>query len=94
MKITKTDAVVSVRLPADVLGQLDELAGEMDRTRSYLIAEAVREYVEREYAHLLDVREGEADIEAGRSKTGDEMRKWIEHLKAGAVGPGRRSRGR
>ena len=94
VETTKTDTVVSVRLPADIIGQLDELAGEMDRTRSYLIAKAVREYVEREYDHLLHVREGEADIEAGRFKTGDEMRKWIEQLKADAAVQGSRKRAR
>ena len=82
MAITTSDTVVSVRLATEVLQQLDELAGEMDRSRSYLIAEAVREFVEREYAHLLHVREGEADIATGRSLTGVEMRAWVDNLKS------------
>ena len=92
MATTTADAVVSVRLNGNVLQQLDELAGEMDRSRSYLIAEAVREFVEREYAHLLHVCEGETDIEAGRSLTGEEMRAWVDGLKHPAVRPKRRSR--
>ena len=94
METTTTDAVVSVRLGSSVLQQLDDLASEMDRSRSYLIAEAVREFVEREYAHLLHVREGEADIEAGRSLSGEEMRAWVDTLKqpAGSGRSKRRSR--
>jgi predicted transcriptional regulator len=83
METTAKDSVVSVRLDSEVLGQLDELAAEMDRSRSYLIAEAVREFVEREYAHLLHVREGEADIEAGRSFSGEEVQGWLDELKGG-----------
>jgi predicted transcriptional regulator len=94
MATTTSDAVVSVRLATDLVEQLDELAGEMDRSRSYLIAEAVREFVEREYAHLLHIREGEADIEAGRALSGDEMHAWVKDLKAThgrRVKPSRRS---
>ena len=83
MVTTTGDIVVSVRLDSDVVSQLDELAGEMQRSRSFLIAQAVREFVEREYASLIAVREGEADIEAGRSIEGDEVRAWFEDLKNG-----------
>jgi predicted transcriptional regulator len=67
---TANDIVVSVRLDSDTVSQLDELAAEMQRSRSFLIAQAVQEFVEREYASLVAVREGEADIEAGRSLEG------------------------
>src|SRR5258708_5156400 len=83
MVTTTSDSVVSVRLDSDVVGQLDELAGEMQRSRSYLIAQAVREFVEREYASLVAVREGEADIESGRSLDGNDARAWFEDLKKG-----------
>ncbi len=83
MESTIKDTVVSVRLNSETLGQLDELAAEMDRSRSYLIAEAVREFVEREYAYLLHVREGEADVQAGRTLSGEEVRGWLDELKAG-----------
>jgi predicted transcriptional regulator len=45
----------------------------------------VREYVEREYAHLMHVREGEADIDAGRALTGKAMRAWMDDLKTRAA---------
>jgi len=82
METTTSSAVVSVRLDVEILRQLDDLAVEMDRSRSYLVAEAVREFVEREYAHLLHVREGEADIDAGRALTGEELRAWVDDLKS------------
>ena len=82
---TKQTTTVNARVENEILAQLDELARATDRTRSYLIALAVREFVEREYAQLCDVREGEADIEAGRFLTGEDVRAWFEDLKAGRV---------
>jgi predicted transcriptional regulator len=86
MATTPSDRVVSVRLDSDAVRQLDELAGETQRSRSFLIAQAVREFVEREYASLLAVWEGESDIEAGRALEGDGARAWFENLKKGGVG--------
>jgi predicted transcriptional regulator len=83
MATTVKDSVVSVRLNPELIGQLDELAGEMHRSRSFLIAQAVREFAEREFASLEAVREGESDMEAGRSLTGDDAREWFVNLKAG-----------
>ena len=92
MATTTSDSVVSVRLDSELVGQLDELAGEMQRSRSFLIAQAVREFVEREYTSLLAVREGEEDIERGRSMAGEEVRRWFEHLSAGSASKVERNR--
>jgi predicted transcriptional regulator len=74
---------VNARVDRDILQQLDEIAAEMQRTRSYLIAQAVREFVEREYAALCAVREGESDIDAHRYLTHEDALKWVAELKAG-----------
>lgn len=83
MRTTAKDTVISVRLDNALVGQLDELAAEMDRSRSYLIAEAVREFVEREYSALLDIREGEADVAAGRVVSHDQVSAWVDDVAAG-----------
>ena len=59
-----------------------------------LIAQAVREFVEREYASLLAVRESESDIEAGRTLEGDGARAWFEDLKKGGAAMRATSAGR
>ncbi|MGD0478319.1 MAG: ribbon-helix-helix domain-containing protein [Nitrososphaerales archaeon] len=43
---------VSVRLPEEVAKQLDDLAKSLDRTRTYIIIKALREYLE-EYEDYL-----------------------------------------
>ena len=82
MPTTKGDVVVNARLDSDTLGRLDELADEMQRTRSFLIAQAVRDFVEREYAFLTAVREGDADVEAGRTLSHEQALAWAKSLKA------------
>jgi predicted transcriptional regulator len=54
----------------------------MQRTRSFLIGQAVRDFVEREFAFLCAVREGEADVESGRTVAHEDVLKWVEDLKA------------
>ena len=75
------DTVVNARIGRDILAQLDEIAGEMQRTRSFLIAQAIREFVEREYAFLCAVREGESELDAGRSASHEEALQWVAQLK-------------
>ena len=75
--------VPNARLDAKTIGQLDELAEQMQCTRSFLIARAVRDFVEREYAFLCAVREGEADVESGKTLIHEDVLKWVEDLKAG-----------
>ena len=59
----------------------------MDRSRSYLIADAVREFVEREYASLLAVREGEREIEQGKGIPHERLSGFIDDLLAGKGRP-------
>lgn len=72
------EIVLSVRLDAETVGQLDELAEEMERSRASVLTRAIREYVDREYAVLCDVREGEKDHAEGRSVTTVEARAWLK----------------
>ncbi len=69
---------VSARIDAGVLNGLDQLAERYDRSRSWLVAKAVREYVERETEFLEFIKAGEDDIAAGRVHTQEEMEAWIE----------------
>jgi predicted transcriptional regulator len=85
-KTAKTnDIVLSIRLDAETVEMLDELAGEMERSRSNVAARAIREYVEREYATLCDTCAGEKDSAAGRWVSPDEMDAWLKDRIEGRV---------
>jgi predicted transcriptional regulator len=57
---------ISFRLESDKVSALDELAQSLDRDRTYLLAEAVRAYLDTQEWHLEQIRAGIADADAGR----------------------------
>jgi predicted transcriptional regulator len=59
-------ATLTVRLPAETKEQLAELAGRTRRTRSFLAAEAIADYVARELSIIEKIEQGRADVRAGR----------------------------
>lgn len=66
-------STTSIRLPDEVLGDLDALAKATARNRNYLITEAVKEFVARELWHLHRIQEGVRQAEAGAFVPDDEM---------------------
>ncbi|MDB5709469.1 MAG: CopG family transcriptional regulator [Sphingomonas bacterium] len=75
---------MTIRVPAALKEKLDRLADGTRRSRSYLAAEAVSAYVERELAIIEGVQRGLADVEAGRVTPHDEAMDQVDALIAGA----------
>lgn len=59
-------ATITIRVPADVRDKLARLALGTRRSRSYLAAEAVAAYVERELSIIDGIERGLVDVAAGR----------------------------
>ena len=87
LRYSNKDIVLSIRLEPEIVAQLDELALEMERSRANLIARAVREYVEREYASLTAVREAERELEEGKGVPHEQVQAWVDDLIAGKGRP-------
>ena len=64
---------LTVRLSNDTKGKLATLADRTQRTRSFLAAEAIAAYVERELAIIKGIERGRADVRAGRLTPHDEV---------------------
>ena len=54
---------VSVRLPEDVLTHVDELASSLDRSRQWVVIEALRQYLSHKGWWVQAVREGLAEAQ-------------------------------
>lgn len=63
---------MTIRLPVDVKDKLERLANGTRRSRSFLAAEAVTAYVERELEIIKGIQRGLEDVEAGRVIPHDE----------------------
>ena len=75
-----TQRTISFRLEKEKLAALDGLAESVDRDRTYLLNEAVTNYLELQEYHARLVREGLAAVKAGKTIGVGEVRKRIAKL--------------
>lgn len=55
----------TLRIPDATAEKLDELARKMDRSRSYVAAQAIEDFVAREAWQLAEIEAGLAEAERG-----------------------------
>jgi predicted transcriptional regulator len=73
--------MTSVRMPDELLEQLDHAAEKLRRSKGWIINDAVKEYLVREEhkaQRLEETHEALADIKAGRVIDGDEVMEWLD----------------
>lgn len=76
-------SAVTARLDDATQQRLDALAKAMDRSRSWVVAEAIRRYVEEESWQVAAIEEGVRQADAGAFASDEEVRatfaKWGVH---------------
>jgi RHH-type rel operon transcriptional repressor/antitoxin RelB len=77
MEAKETLKTVTTRLPMAKVAELDELAQSQDRDRSYLINEAVEEYLAQRRWMIAEIKKAVAEADAGDFVPDDEMEKVI-----------------
>ena len=65
---------VTTRIDEETQSRLDQLAKATDRSRSWLVADAIRRYVEEEGWQVAAIEEGVRQAEAGDFATEDEVK--------------------
>jgi predicted transcriptional regulator len=73
--------MTSVRMPDDLLEQLEATATRLRRSKGWIINDAVREYLareERRRQRLAETQEALADLDAERVIDGDAILEWID----------------
>ena len=73
-----SSTTITIRLPVAVRRRLDRLARATARSRSYLAADAIADYVKTQEWQLQRIREGVADLRAGRVIPHEEVEKWLD----------------
>ena len=63
----------TVRLPEEVTKKLDALASKLDRSRSYVAAQAIEDFVAREQWQLADIEAGLREAKRGEFATNAEV---------------------
>lgn len=73
---------ITTRLDAATLATLDRLGERYDRSRSWLVAQAVRQFVEREAEMLAIIEEGERSAREEPLISHEEMLRLIDAKRA------------
>ena len=76
--MSNTEKTISFRAVAGKIAALDSLAVAQDRTRSYLINEAITNYIELHAYQDALVRKGLEEMKKGRVVSHDEVVKRLQ----------------
>ena len=82
---------VTTHLPVELVEELDRYAGRMDRSRGWIVKEAVGEWIEREAERDRLTREALESADAGRLIDHERVEEWLDSLGSESPGPAPRS---
>ena len=75
--------VMTVRVEPEIKTKLNKMAKATARTKSFLIADAIREYIELNEWQIEAIQEGIRQADAGKLITHDKLKKKWERKLAG-----------
>lgn len=67
----------TVRVSDETASKLDQIAEKLDRSRSYMAAQAIEDYVAREEWQIAEIEAGLAEANRGEFASDDEVAKVI-----------------
>ena len=83
--IVPESAVLTLRLDAKLKKQLDRLSKSMNRSRSFVAAQAIQEYVSVNEWQIAEIKKGLAEADAGDFATKEEvqrvLKKWTRRAR-------------
>ncbi|MBB4348168.1 MULTISPECIES: CopG family ribbon-helix-helix protein [Rhizobiaceae] len=71
---------ITLRVPQDILEDIERIAETADRSRSWVIVRALKYYLINEGSDLLEIRQGLDDVKAGRVHDAEEVFAELERL--------------
>jgi predicted transcriptional regulator len=83
--------VITAHVPVELADKVDSIAEQIDRSRAWIVKQALAAWVDLEEERHRMTLEGLADIEAGRVVDHAEIVAWIDSLEA-ELKPKRRRR--
>ena len=79
--MSRNEKTISFRAVAETIEKLDSLAAAQDRPRSYLINEAIANYIELYAYQDALVRKGLEDLRAGRVVSHEEVVRGLKRTR-------------
>ncbi len=83
--IMPESAILTLRLDPKLKNQLDRLSKSMNRSRSFVAAQAIQEYVSVNEWQIAEIKKGLAEADAGDFATEEEvqrvLKKWTRRAR-------------
>jgi predicted transcriptional regulator len=70
----------TIRAETDIVHKLDDLAGSLDRSRNYLVNQAIKEYLETHAWQVDKITQGIAAADRGELVAHDDVMREMEDL--------------
>jgi len=86
-----TTKSVTAHLPADLVQELDRYANRLERSRGWIVKEAVADWVDREAERDRLTREALSSAEQGRLIDHERVEEWLDSLATADPKPAPRS---
>ena len=85
MAKAKQTESVTLRVPSEILADIDRIAEGTERSRSYIILRALKGYLLNEGADIIATIEGRAELDAGEHEDLDAVLVEMDRIIAGKV---------
>jgi predicted transcriptional regulator len=69
---------LSFRVPKEKADLLEQLAGAMDRPKSWLLQQALDAYLEVQAWHVAHIEQGRRELREGKGVPHEEVVRWVE----------------
>lgn len=76
---------LTLRLPSDVLAEIEQIADVCERSRSWVMVRALKSYLAGEGREILDLARARDDVEAGRAFDLDDVIEEVETIVKGTA---------
>lgn len=76
---------IALRLPSDVLAEIEQIADVCERSRSWVMVRALKSYLAGEGREILDLARARDDVEAGRTFDLDDVIQEVETIVKGTA---------
>jgi len=71
---------LTIRIDSETKQKLDRLAEQTSRTKSFLAARAIGNYLERESWHMAEIEAGQKELAEEKGISGEQVRKVARGL--------------
>jgi len=80
MAHTTETRVVTAHVPLQLAEKVDKLAARLDRSRGWIVKQALAAWIEQEEEHSRLTREALLDVDAGRVIDQQAVQEWADSL--------------